>query len=962
MKFRKATYCASWFIAFLAFIGSIAWVAGAPRVGLLGTDFPPIRPGSILVLFLMAMALRELGDAPYARRRVTVRVLAALIVAIALVSVAGEWWGTAGGVAATLGLGETLTGSIGSAVTFLLFAAALASATVEDARARATSQFLSYVVVGLGFAAVVGMTFRMVRLDIAMPSIGMSLLAALAVIAAGVSLMIQPVSRVVEWFDKDTPGGGVVRRLLPVAIALPLLIGWFQALGQRAGWFESIDGEGVLTVFVIVAAVYLIFWTSSRLDEMNVSRAQAEARADTHRQWLEATLANIHDVVVTVTSEKRISVFNPAAQEMFGLGAEEAVGRDLGELLYLVDERNGEALPCPLAAAVEQGRAVSHDEHVALSRADGSTLAVELVAAPIRSDENAAAGGVLVLRDVSAKRAAAQAEREAYAVLDRRVAERTRVLDRTMSALRESTTLLRTIAASTPELIIAKDRDRRIMMVNAAALQAIGRSRAQVIGRRDEELLRSSEEARCSVENDRQVIESGAPLVVEETWTTRSGARTFLVTKSPLRDAQGEVFGVVGVAKDITERKQAQQELERLLAAEHRLRGEAERANRAKDEFLAIVSHELRSPLNALKGWSQVLLGAGARADAALVTRGAEAIKRSVDHQARLIDDLLDTSRIISGNLELSLQPLDLVALTTATIGSWQEAARAREVELRLVAPDHSLTVNGEPERLRQIANHLLSNAIKFSPEGGCVEVGLRASGDHVELSISDTGFGIEPDFLPHMFEHFSQADTSMKRRHQGLGLGLALVRNLVELHHGSIRADSDGPGRGALFTVSLPKPVTESGEISRGADTARANAHVLDGARPLDGVLAWVVDDDPDAREVVQMMLENAGASVRSFPTGDDLLSDLRTAPASPSTSILLLDIAMPGDSGFEVLARVRSLAEQAFVPAIAVTAMTHFDPSVFRLAGFEQCVGKPLDESVLIDAVAAVLAPKHA
>jgi signal transduction histidine kinase/ActR/RegA family two-component response regulator len=466
-------------------------------------------------------------------------------------------------------------------------------------------------------------------------------------------------------------------------------------------------------------------------------------------------------------------------------------------------------------------------------------------------------------------------------------------------------------------------------------------------------LFGDSAELRRAAANDRRVMESGEPLVVEEVRQARGGPRTYQMTKSPLRDPQGQIFGIVGVARDITALKETQQTLESLLAAEHRLRADAERANRAKDEFLAIVSHELRSPLNALKGWSQIL--AGARDDdAALVGRAAEAIRRNVDHQTRLIDDLLDTARIISGKLDLDLQRIDIIDVVDSAVANARELALSKRIDLRFAADADEVMVDGDFDRLQQVLNNLLSNAIKFTPEGGRIEIGLSHLPDRVELSVTDNGIGIEADFLPHVFDRFSQADTSLTRRYFGLGIGLALVRNLVELHGGSVGVVSAGAGQGACFTVILPRAQPRTmGRNGGKAEPATAKA--------LDGTTIVIVDDDPDAREVLQMMLSRAGARVQSFDAGAKLLGAWRTALLVPEPDVLLLDIAMPGDSGFEILRQLRALESGSRVPAIAVTALAQLDERRFAEAGFDGRVGKPVDERNLIETIVAVLAAER-
>jgi PAS domain S-box-containing protein len=800
----------------------------------------------------------------------------------------------------------------------------------------------------MALMALVGMTFRIAWMYAQVAPAGISPAVAVALLAASFSLVAnRPAARVVQLLTDDSPGAVVVRRLLPAAVALPLLVGWAQALGRRSGWFDVAAGEGMLTAVTIIACVMLVLWTARKLDDLHLHRSRAELRADTQREWLDVTLAGIGDAVITADRSGRVGLVNRATESLIGVKAEGVVGRPIDELVQLVDEHTREPLESPFDDVFTARRMATVGGEPAVRTRDGRLRAVDATAMPIVGADGTLVGAVLVLRDATARRERERAMRAAYADLDRRVGERTEALGRAKAALRESTALLQTFVTSTPEPILAKDVDGRIIMVNPAALRALGLTQEQVLGHSKVELYGDSEETRRIIESDQRVLHTGEPAVVEETLGTPKGPRTFLVTKSPLRDNDGRIIGVVGVAADITERKRIQRELEQLLMAEHRLRAEAERASRAKDEFLAVVSHELRSPLNALKGWSHILSGTTVPAPV-LVTRAAQAIRRNVDHQSRLIDDLLDTSRIISGKLVLEHRPVNLVEVVHAALDVSRTSALAKRIELRFTSDYPVVTTDGDHGRLQQVVINLLSNAIKFTQEGGRIDIVLERTGDRIELSVTDTGVGIEPDFLPHVFDRFSQANSSTTRRYQGLGIGLALARHLVEMHQGTIGAASPGPGGGSRFVVDLP--ATHDALVSEGPG---ALGEAVQATR-LDGVSVLAVDDDPDARDVISLMLSNAGARVRTFESGQRLLAALAEEAQQDGPVVLLLDIAMPDEDGFSVLKRVRALNGASFIPAIAVTALTHLERSQLTMEGFQDCVGKPVDVAVLIEAIA--------
>ena len=415
------------------------------------------------------------------------------------------------------------------------------------------------------------------------------------------------------------------------------------------------------------------------------------------------------------------------------------------------------------------------------------------------------------------------------------------------------------------------------------------------------------------------------------------------------RDAVRETLEAVRAAAD-ADRRRGEEERTRLEAAERAARGEAERAERAKDEFIATVSHELRTPLNAVLGWARLLrLG---KLDPAATSRAVETIERSAQAQAQIVDDLLDVSRLVKGELRLDVRPVELVPVIEAAIDAVRPAANARGVSIATVLMPRAGPVSGDPGRIQQIVWNLLSNAVKFTPSGGRVEVRLEQEGGEVVIRVRDTGAGIAGAFLPHVFERFRQEDSSSTRVHGGLGLGLAIVRHLVEAHGGSVAAASEGPGRGATFTLRFP---LSPARTRRAAPPAEARAP--DGARAgfatLDRVRVLVVDDDPDTVEVVRQVLESAGAQVTSAATAQEALAALSARPPD----VLLSDLGMPDEDGYALIRKVRSLdpARGGSVPAAALTAYTRSeDRREALLAGFQVYLPKPVEPAELTAAVA--------
>ena len=401
------------------------------------------------------------------------------------------------------------------------------------------------------------------------------------------------------------------------------------------------------------------------------------------------------------------------------------------------------------------------------------------------------------------------------------------------------------------------------------------------------------------------------------------------------------------------ELSRANEELKSEVAVRQELRRQAEEANRMKDEFLATLSHELRTPLNAMLGWAQVLrLG---KLDSAAAARALETIERNARAQAQLIADLLDVSRIITGKLRLDLQPVELPRIIEATLDSARPGADAKGIRLDVSLDRLTSPVLGDTDRLQQVIWNLLSNAIKFTPSGGIVMVRLQESGGNAEIRVVDTGAGIRPDFLPYVFDRFRQAESAITRSHGGLGLGLSIVRHLVELHGGSVAVHSEGEGKGAAFTVRLPVRQTMVDDASALEDTIDFTARVWDSKGMLAGVRVLVVEDEDDTRELLAIALEQCGAQVTAVPSAADALASLDRQPPD----VLVSDLAMPDEDGFSLIRKVRSrdTGRGGAVPAAALTAYARTEDRVRALAaGFQKHLPKPIDPSELIAAVASL------
>lgn len=390
-------------------------------------------------------------------------------------------------------------------------------------------------------------------------------------------------------------------------------------------------------------------------------------------------------------------------------------------------------------------------------------------------------------------------------------------------------------------------------------------------------------------------------------------------------------------------------------------RAEAERANRAKDQFLATVSHELRNPLSPILAWSR-MLRAGAL-DGGQTQTALEAIERCAVAQAQLIDDLLDVSRIASGKFRMNVRQLDLPAVIDAAVSAARPAADAKQIRVQLVIDPQAGPISGDPERMQQVVWNLLSNAVKAAPKNGHIRIELARINSHIELSVTDDGEGISADLLPHLFERFRQAETGTTRSHGGLGLGLAIVRHIVELHGGTVHARSDGPGHGAQFRIVLPllptSPAEPAASPRRHPATPLASAPATFAS--LDGVRVLVVDDEPDANAAVQAVLSQCGADVRVAASAQQAIEIFsRWRP-----HVLVSDIGMPVEDGYALIGRIRARGPAAGgdVPALALTAYARTDDRVRALAaGFQMHLAKPVDPTELGTAVARLARPSTA
>jgi PAS domain S-box-containing protein len=422
-----------------------------------------------------------------------------------------------------------------------------------------------------------------------------------------------------------------------------------------------------------------------------------------------------------------------------------------------------------------------------------------------------------------------------------------------------------------------------------------------------------------------------------------------------VRDRHGKVCRIVGFIIDTTERKLLEEIKAKLLAGEQEARARAEAANRMKDEFLAVISHELRSPLNAMLGWARVLRSK--EVDQETQNHAIRVIELSAEMQSRLIEDLLDSSRIASGNLRIESRPINLIPVIQSAVDTVHPAAVNKRVEIRTELDTNAGIVTGDAERLQQIVWNLLSNAVKFTPQGGQVNVTLKRRDPWVTMTINDSGQGIKAEELPHIFESFHQADSSTTRRAGGLGLGLSLVKNLVELHGGEISAESEGEGRGTTFTLNLPLRAVNSPVTEPGVELPKRSRQ-LHFPQVLSGLNILAVDDEAQARDLISTLLGKYGAVVTAVSSGAEAIELLTNMEEGKRFDMIVSDIGMPGQDGYTLMRRIRKLPDPiGRIPAVALTAYGRSEDRIQALeSGFQMHVSKPVEPTELMLVIASL------
>ncbi len=632
--------------------------------------------------------------------------------------------------------------------------------------------------------------------------------------------------------------------------------------------------------------------------------------------------------------EGRVVTWNAGAERFKGYSAEEIIGEHFSR--FYPPEALAKGVPeHELEVAKEAG---SFEDEGWRIKKDGSRFWANVIIAAMRAPDGELVGFAKVTRDLTQRR---DHEEDL-----RRSEERFRLL----------------VEGVSDYAIFMLDVNGFVATWNVGAQRIKGYSANEIIGSHFSVFYPSEVKEVGWPEHElREAAEKGS--FTDEGWRVRKDATMFWanVTITALRDDTGRLVGFAKVTRDLTERKRVEaaelesQQREEVLQAERSARMEAQRATRIKDEFLATLSHELRTPLSAILGWTQVLTRSSATPDAQQVKHAIEVIDRNARAQVQLIDDLLDLSRIMTGKVRLDLEQIVLMDVVKAAVDSAMPTAEMKGVRLTvLLDPLTPATVSADSARLQQVVRNLLSNAIKFTPKGGQIHVLLQRVNSQVELSVSDTGLGIPASFLPQVFDRFSQRDSSMTRSHGGLGLGLAICKQLVELHGGTISVTSQGEGHGSTFTVNLPISIVQlKDEVAERTHPTVPNALEPQVELPgLAGVHAFIIDDEIDGREILQRVLEGQGAQVTGFASAELALATLR----NNRPSVIVSDLGMPGMDGYQFMRTLRAReARNERIPALALTAFARAeDRKRSLLAGYQAHLAKPFDIAELVLVIA--------
>jgi PAS domain S-box-containing protein len=733
--------------------------------------------------------------------------------------------------------------------------------------------------------------------------------------------------------------------------------------GRAVTHFETIRRRKDGTLIPISLTVSPIHDEAGRvIGASKIARDVSErAQAATATRRLASVVESSDDAIITKSLDSIITSWNPAAERMFGYTEAEAMGRSIRMLIpeELQDEED------VVLAKIRAGEKVDHYETVR-QRKDGARLNISLTVSPIRNERGDIVGASKVARDITERTRLEAAAREQAAIT-----EKLGEVGALVASTLDRETIVQKVTDTATELTHA---EFGAFFYNATDPESGDAFLVYTLSGALREAFANLPQPRATAVLAPTFRGEGPVRLDDVTADPRYGksapyfgmppghlpVRSYLAV--PVKGVQGDVLGGLffghsraGMFTERHERLALGVAAWASVALENaRLYADAQAANRMKDEFLAVLSHELRTPLNAIVGYSRLLRGGILPPDKA--ARGLETLERNATWLTQIVEDVLDVSRIVSGKIRLDVQPVELAMIVDNAVATVQPAADAKGIRIHSMVDPGAGPVSGDPGRLQQVVWNLMSNAVKFTPKNGRVQVRLERVNSHVEIAVSDTGIGIRPDFLPYAFERFRQGEAGTTRKTGGLGLGLAIVRHIVEMHGGTVDASSGGEGKGATFRVRLPLMIVHPDTLEPRREHPRTERReALTRLGDLHGIRVLAIDDEEDALTLLRVVLETAGAEVTTLASPVTALE--RIAEFKPQ--VLVVDLGMPEMDGFELITRLRQSPDAAIrnVPAAALTAFARSEDRTKALrSGFEMHLAKPVDPGELVASVATL------
>ena len=926
-----------------------------------------MKANTAVCLMLVSVSILLLQDRSLtnAKRRI-VQVCAAVVGLVGLVTFTEHLFGWNPGLDQLLfhetpeEAGMSFPGRMGVAASLDFFLLGIALLTI-DARSKRWFR-VSNVAVLLVIAITVLVFLYYVYGIEELEPVGLHFTIALHTVAAFLSicaaiLLARPDHGVIASLLGNSPGAVVARRMWP-ALLIVILLGWIRTNGRSEGWFSAGFATAVFVLMILLLLVALIWWTAVSLNRSDRERHRVDLALRHSESRLTALLEQLPVGIGLTDREGRFLLRNSLLNNFVGdrLSSLDPV---LSARWHAWDEDGRLLDPSewPSARAL-RGESVTPGTEMLYTADDGKQIWTRVLCVPFRGQSDELDGVIVVVQNIDEQR---RAENRLDVLV--RVSELIRTLHDPYELSYAVAETVGTHLNVRRCLFNETDLDRDLEIIHRdycnGAESVAGKhriseyssittgemARGNMVVNTDSKLdPRTAADYKKSYEPTGERAYVAVPLMREGRWVA-----SFWASDDQPRQWSREEISLLQTVAERTwtaiEKLRAEAEREQLLQREQEARDAAEKANQLKDEFLATLSHELRNPLNVILGYSELLLRMQEIERSPRLAQMAEALRRNAQSQSQLINDLLDLSRLQRGKISLNQETVSLAAIIDSAVETVRADASSKGINIQLHTGNHLLLVDGDRLRLQQIAWNLLNNAVKFTPHGGRIEIDLRSDRDRAVFSVTDSGQGIDPAFLPHVFEMFRQADGSNSRRHGGLGIGLALVRQLVQLHGGIVAAHSEGPGKGSQFTIQLPL-IRETGPLSSAVLTASTAATL--NIPPQTNVL--IVDDSEDTIRMLEQLLRLAGANVRTANNGADAL---RLA-AENEFDVILSDISMPGMDGFEFLQRLRRLEGREHVPVVAITGFGRsHDIERARAAGFYSHLTKPLN----IQALAEVL-----